>query len=65
MLALPVASQIHLALEAFPTELAAEGLEAGVLAGVRDEVGALAEGFSADLTLVWFLSWMAKRGEPR
>lgn len=56
MLALPVTPQVHFALEAFPAELAAEGLEAGVLAAVRDEVRALAEGFAAHLALVWFLS---------
>lgn len=57
MLTLTVTSQVHLALEALGAQLAAEGLEAGVLAAVRDEVGALAEGLPTHLALVGLLTW--------
>lgn len=57
MLALSVSPQVHLALEALGTELTAEGLEAGVLAAVSDEVGALAEGLATHLALVGLLTW--------
>lgn len=43
-------------MEALGTELAAEGFEAGVLAAVGDEVGALAEGFPTHLAFVGLLS---------
>lgn len=48
-------------MEALGTELAAEGFEAGVLAAVGDEVGALAEGFPTHLAFVGLLSCRAKK----
>lgn len=48
-------------MEALGTELTAEGLEAGVLAAVGDEVGALAEGFATYLAFVGLLSCRAKK----
>ena len=56
MLRLPVPPEVHLPLEAFSTQVAAEGLEACVLAAVGDEVGALAEGLPTHLALVWLLT---------
>lgn len=56
MLCLPVPPEVHLPLERAAAELASEGLEAGVLPGVGDEVGALAEGLAADLALVGLLA---------
>lgn len=55
VLGLSVPPQIHLALEALGTELAAEGFEAGVFAAVGDQVGALAEGFATHLAFVGLL----------
>lgn len=52
MLCLLVSPQVDLALEAFPAHVAAEGLEAGVLATMGDEVGALAEGLATHLAFV-------------
>lgn len=63
VLCLLVASQIDLALERLVAQLAGEGLVAGVLAGVRYQVRALAEGFAAHLTLVWLLT--CKREKER
>lgn len=56
VLRLPVPPQVHFPLEALPTQVAAEGLEACVLAAVGDEVGALAEGFATHLALVGLLT---------
>lgn len=56
MLALSVPPQVHLALEALGTQLAAERLEPRVFSAVRDEVGALAEGFPAYLAFVGLLT---------
>lgn len=42
-------------------QLAGEGLVAGVLAGVRYQVRALAEGLATHLTLVWFLTCKKER----
>lgn len=61
VLCLLVASQIDLALERLVAQLAGEGLVAGVLAGVRYQVRALAEGLAAHLTLVWFLACKRQR----
>lgn len=61
MLGLLVPAQVHLPLEGLVAELAGEGLVAGVLAGVRDQVGALAEGLSAHLALVRFLACKSGR----
>lgn len=61
VLGLPVPPKIHLALEALGTELTAEGLEAGVLATVGDEVGALAEGFATYLAFVGLLPCRAEK----
>lgn len=57
MLALTVTTQVHLALEALGAQLTTEGLEACVLAAVGNEIGALAEGLPAHLTLVGLLTW--------
>lgn len=56
VLALVVPPQVHLPLEAFCADVAAEGLEARVLPAVGDQVGALAEGFAAHLALVGLLT---------
>lgn len=56
MLRLLVSPQVHLSLETFPAEVAAERLEPGVFPAVRDEVGALTEGLPAHLTLVRLLT---------
>lgn len=56
MLALVVSAKIHLSLKAFGADLAAKRLESGVFAAVRDEVGALAEGFATNLAFVRFLA---------
>lgn len=61
VLGLSVPPQIHLALEALGTQLTAEGLEAGVLAAVGDEVRALAEGFATYLALVGLLPCRAEK----
>lgn len=63
MLRLPVPPEVHLPLEALPTEVAAEGLEACVLAAVSDEVGALAERLAAHLALVGLLTCRDGGGE--
>ena len=57
MLRLPVPPEVHLPLEAFSTQVAAEGLEACVLAAVSDEVGALAECLATHLALVGLLAY--------
>lgn len=51
-----VSSQIHFSLEPLSAEVAAKRFEASVLAAVRDQVGALAEGFPTHLTLVRLLT---------
>lgn len=51
-----VPAKVHLPLEALGTDVTAEGLEACMLAAVRDQVGALAEGFATHLALVRFFS---------
>lgn len=56
VLRLLVSPQVHLPLEAFPAEVAAERFEARVLPAVRNEIGALAEGLPAHLTLVRLLT---------
>lgn len=60
MLRLPMPPEVHLPLEALPTQVAAEGLEACVLAAVGDEVGALAERLAAHLALVGLLTSVDK-----
>lgn len=61
VLGLSVPPQIHLALEALGTELAAEGFEAGVFAAVGDQVGALAEGLATHLAFVGLLPCRAQK----
>lgn len=56
MLCLPVPPEVHFSLEALPTQVTAEGLEACVLAAVGDEVGALAECLATHLALVGLLT---------
>ena len=56
VLRLLVSPQIHLSLEAFAAEVAAERLVSRVFPAVCDEVGALAEGFATHLTFVRFLA---------
>lgn len=63
MLRLPVPPEIHLPLEALPTQVAAEGLETRVLSAVGNEVGALTERFAAHLAFVGLLT--CKDGRPR
>lgn len=65
MLRLPVPPEVHLPLEALPAQVAAEGLEACVLAAVGDEVGALAEGLPAHLALVGLLTCGGSRNGVR
>lgn len=65
MLRLPVPPEVHLPLEALPAQVAAEGLEACVLAAVGDEVGALAEGLAAHLALVGLFTYREGRGGGR
>lgn len=62
VLRLPVPPEVHLPLEALPTQVTAEGLEACVLAAVGDEVGALAEGLAAHLALVGLLTCRNRGG---
>ena len=57
MLGLKMAAEVDLALEGAAAGGAGERFEAGVLAAVGDEVGALAEGLATLLALVGFLSW--------
>ena len=61
MLRLDVTTQVNLALEGLGAEVAGEGLEAGVLAAVRDQVGRLAERLAAHATHVRLLSCNATR----
>jgi hypothetical protein len=56
MLCFPVPPEIHLPLEALPTQVATEGFETCVLAAVSDEVRALAECFATHLALVRLLT---------
>ena len=51
-----MATQIDLALEGAAALVACEGLEARVLAAVRDQVGRLAERLAADDATVRFLA---------
>ena len=57
-------SEVHLSLESPAALGAGEWLEAGVLAAVGDEVGALAEGLAADGALVGLLSCNSAEGGP-
>lgn len=52
-------------MEAFATQITAEGLEACVLPTVGDEVGALTKGFSTHLALVRLLTCKQKAGEKK
>lgn len=61
MLVLSVSPEVYFALEAFTAEVACKWLEACVLAAVRDEVRALTESFSTNLTLVRLLPSMDVR----
>ena len=56
--------EVHLSLESPAALGAGEGLEAGVLAAVGDEVGALAERLAADGALVRLLSCNSREGGP-
>lgn len=56
MLRLLVSPEVYFSLEAFPTQVAAERLEARVFPAVCDQVGALAEGLPAHLALVRLLT---------
>ena len=56
-LRLLVALQVHPALEAAVAAAAAERLVAAVLSAVGDEVGALAEAFTAHRAHVRLLTW--------
>ena len=61
VLRLFVSSQIDLTLKRLMTELAGEGLVAGMLARMRYKVGALAESLSAHLALVGFFTCNEKK----
>lgn len=61
MLRLFVSPQIHLSLEPFAAEVAAERFVPGVFPAVRNEVGALAERFPAHLAFVRLLPWNNKK----
>ena len=56
VLALLVATEVHLALEALAADLTAKRLEACVFPAVGDEVGALAEGLATNLALMGLLT---------
>lgn len=56
VLAFVMSAKIHFPLEALGADLASERLESGVFAAVCDKVGALAEGLTAHLTFVRFLT---------
>ena len=56
VLGLHVAAQVDLSLEGAAARVAGEGLEAGVLAAVRDEVGGLGERLAALPTHVRLLA---------
>lgn len=56
MLRFPVPAQVDLSLERSAAQFAGEWFEAGVLAGMGDQVGTLAERFPADLALVGLLA---------
>ena len=56
VLGLLVSPQVNLPLKGPAAEVTGEGLVAGVLPGVSDQVAALTEGFPADHTLVRLLS---------
>lgn len=58
-----VAPEVHLALEGLVAESAGEGLVAGVLPHVRDEVGRLAEGLAAHHALVGLLACREQGGK--
>lgn len=62
MLHLSVPPEIHLPLETLATQVTAKGLEACMLAAVRDEVGALAECLATHLALVGLLTCGNGRG---
>lgn len=57
MLHLLVSSQVHLALEAFSTQVTAERFKTSVLSAVRYQIGTLTESFAAYLTFVRLLSY--------
>ena len=61
---LHVTPEVHLSLESPAALGAGEGLEAGVLAAVGDEVGALAERLAADGALVGLLSYNSAEDGP-
>jgi hypothetical protein len=57
VLALLVATEVHLALEALAAEVASEWFESRVFPAVRYEVGTLAESFPAHLAFMRLLPW--------
>lgn len=61
VLRLLVSPQIHLSLETFAAEVAAERFVSGVFPAVRNEVGALAERLPAHLAFVWLFTWKKKK----
>lgn len=62
MLGFPVPPEVHLPLEALPTQVTAKGLEACVLTAVGDEVGALAERLPTHLAFVGLFTCEEWRG---
>lgn len=63
MLTFPVPPQVDLPLEGLVAEAALEGLVAGVLTHVRDQVAALGKRLAAHHALVRFLACNTKKGE--
>lgn len=63
VLRLLVSPQIHLSLETFAAEVAAERFVSGVFPAVRNEVGALAERLPAHLAFVWLFTWKRKKNK--
>lgn len=56
-----VATEVDFSLEGSSAEIAGEGFEAGVFAGVCDEVARLTEGFAAYCAFVGFFTWKRKK----
>lgn len=61
MLRLLVSPEVNLPLEGAAAKVAGEGLESGVFAAVRDEVGRLAESLPAHRALVGLLTCRRKK----
>ena len=60
VLALVVPAQIHFALEALGANVTSKRFEAGVFPAVGDQVGALAESFTAHLAFMGLFTYKIK-----